>query len=110
MSRAIENYICASEDRPHYNNETNFLYGFRYPMVSPRVTIIQEVTETKVIKEDVPEEKLNELIDARIPKLKSDVISEIGEITAPVTTEAVDEVVDEIYGGSASDIIQEEGN
>lgn len=37
MSRAIENYICASEDRSHYNNEF-FLYNYYYrtPMLIPR--------------------------------------------------------------------------
>ena len=41
MSRAIENYICASEDRSHYNNETWYLNGFFYPMRRPEVTVIQ---------------------------------------------------------------------
>ncbi len=33
MSREIENYVCASEDRPHYNNETEYLQGFYYPYI-----------------------------------------------------------------------------
>lgn len=108
MSRAMENYICASEDRPHYNNETDILYGFRYPMKSPRVTIIQDITE--VIKEEMSEEKINELIDARIPQVTETVINEIGDtiMDLSVTGEAVDAAIDEIYGGSASDIIKED--
>lgn len=35
MSRAIEDYICASEDRSHYNNERFCSYGYWgfYPTV-----------------------------------------------------------------------------
>lgn len=106
MSRAMENYICASEDRPHYNNETDLLYGFQYPMRSPRVTIIQENYVTEIIKEEIPEEKLTELIEARIPQVTEAVIEGIGD--SLVTTENVDDVIDEIYGGSALDLAQEE--
>ena len=108
MSRAIERYVCASEDRSHYNNETDYLIGFRYPMKSPRVTVIQNITKTEIIEREVPEEKLQELIDARIPEIKETVINEIGDIAATaVTTEAVDEAINEIYGGSASDLVKE---
>lgn len=54
MSRAIERYVCASEDRPHYNNETNILYGFYYPMRTPEVIIIHE---TKNVKQEVSNEE-----------------------------------------------------
>lgn len=106
MSRAIEDYVCASEDRSHYNNETDFLMGFRYPTQSPRVTIIQENHITEVIKEEIPDERLNELIDARIPQVTETVINEIGD--SLVTTENIDAAIDEIYGGSASDILGED--
>jgi len=105
MSRAIERYVCASEDRPHYNNETNILYGFCYPMRAPEVTIIQEIHETKIVEREVPDERLNDLIDARIPGLKETVLDELGETI--VTQDNIDDTIDEIYGGSASDMIGE---
>ena len=100
MSRAIENYICASEDRSHYNNETDNLYGFHYPMRSPEVTIIQQVIKT----ETVSDERLLELINERLPELKETVLNEI--VIPGITTEDVDAVVDEIHGGSALDAIE----
>lgn len=65
MPRALEDYVCASEDRSHYDNETWDLWGFEYPMRSPKV--INIVHETKIIKEKMSEEEINQLIDARIP-------------------------------------------
>ncbi len=104
MSRARERYICASEDRPHYNNEADYFMGYRCPAPPPNVvTFVQE----KIIKEEISEDKLNELIDARIPQLKEDVLNEINDTVT--TTDVIDAAVDEIYGGSASDVL-EEGN
>lgn len=93
MSRAIENYICASEDRPHYNNESWDLYGFYYPVRHPEVTIIQQVYK----EEKVPDKRLNELIDARIPQLTKDITD---EVIADIGKEDW-----EINGGTASDVI-----
>ena len=104
MSRARERYICASEDRPHYNNEADYFMGYRCPAPPPNVvTFVQE----KIIKEEISEDKLNELIDARIPQLKEDVLNEINDTVT--TTDVIDAAIDEIYGGSASDVL-EEGN
>jgi cell division ATPase FtsA len=100
MSRAIEDYVCASEDRPHYNNETWELWGFQYPMRSPKVINIREVIETKVIKEEVPEEKLNELIDARIPHITEVVTDEVNEAIIPTITE--------VHGGSATEVMDDD--
>jgi cell division ATPase FtsA len=100
MSRAIEDYVCASEDRPHYNNETWELWGFQYPMKSPKVINIKEVIETKVIKEEVPEEKLNELIDARIPHITEVVTDEVNEAIIPTITE--------VHGGSATEVMDDD--
>lgn len=99
MSRAIEHYICASEDRSHYNNETYRLRGFLYPAREPHITIIQEVYK----EEKVSDERLNELIDARIPGLTETVVNEV----IPAITEGDWEV----HGGSASEVIdlQEDG-
>ena len=55
MPRAIEDYICASEDRPHYNNETLDLYGFYYPMRRPHVTTINIINKTEIIEQGVSE-------------------------------------------------------
>lgn len=103
MSRAMERYICASEDRPHYNNEADYFMGYRYPAPPPHVvTFVQE----KIIREEISEDRLNEIIDARIPQIKETVINEIGDVQ--VTTENIDNAVDEIYGGSASDVLEED--
>ncbi len=83
MSRAIENYICASEDRPHYNNETWGLYGFYYPMRSPQVTIIQNLYTN-----GITEEKVNELIDARVSDI-SDAIE-----FYPIPDETVEDIIE----------------
>ena len=99
MSRAIEDYVCASEDRSHYNNETCELWGFYYPMRSPHVITINEVVEQTVIKEEVPIEKLNELIDARIPELTEIVTDEVSANILPEITE--------VHGRSASEVIGE---
>lgn len=95
MPRAIEDYICASEDRSHYDNETYGLWGFEYPMRSPRV--ITFVNETKIIKEKVSEEEINQLIDARIQGLTQTVVNEVKETIA--------DSIDEVHGGSATEVI-----
>ena len=88
MSRAIENYICASEDRPHYDNEGPFLYGFGYPMRRPEVTVYQTVYKT-VYENGISEDKVNELIDSRI----SD-ISDNMEFY-PIPEEEVKDIIEE---------------
>lgn len=103
MSRARERYICASEDRPHYNNEADYFMGYRCPAPPPNVvTFVQE----KIIKEEISVDKLNELIDARIPQITETVINEVGD--SIVTSDTVDSAIDEIYGGSASDVLEED--
>lgn len=107
MSRARERYICASEDRPHYNNEIDSFVRYRCPPPPPQVlSFVQENHITEVIKEEVPIDKLNELIDARIPQIAETIINEVGDTV--VTTDNVDAAVDEIYGGSASDVLEED--
>ena len=51
MPRAIEDYICASEDRSHYNNEGYYPWGFQTPMRTPEVTVINQIT--KIVKEKI---------------------------------------------------------
>lgn len=51
MPRAMEDYICASEDRSHYNNETYCPYGFQTPMLEPCVTVVQEIHKLEVSDE-----------------------------------------------------------
>ena len=109
MSRAIERYVCASEDRSHYNNETDYLYGFRYPMRSPKVINISLINQT--IREELPIEKINEqiseLVSQQMPSLTETVVTELGDLlNQPVTTEEVDDAIDEIYGGSAIDMVE----
>ena len=95
MPRAIEDYVCASEDRWHYDNETWDLWGFEYPMRSPKVVTI--VNQTTIIKEKVSQEEINQLIDARIPHLTETVVNEVNETLADSITE--------IHGGSATEVI-----
>ena len=96
MPRALEDYVCASEDRSHYDNETWDLWGFEYPMRSPKV--INIVHETKIIKEKMSEEEINQLIDARIPQLVETVTNEVADTVIPSITE--------VHGGSATEVIK----
>ena len=105
MPRAIEDYICASEDRSHYNNETDYLYGFQYPMRAPHVIVIQDVHKTQIIEREVPDERLNDLIAAHMPEEKETILNELGETI--VTQENIDDRIDEIRGGTAADAIKE---
>lgn len=100
MPRAIEDYVCASEDRSHYNNEGYYPWGFQTPMRTPEVTIINQIT--KVVKEKISEEELTEIINARIPQITERVTAEVSQTILPEITE--------IDGGSASDLIEEGGD
>lgn len=92
MSRAIEDYICASEDRSHYNNEIYSSYAYwglysitpaYYPIQSyycnpqptppspPNVTIIKQV---------ISKEEINEIIDGTIPRIAESISNRIGDI------------------------------
>ena len=100
MPRAIEDYICASEDRSHYNNEGYYPWGFQTPMRTPEVTVINQIT--KIVKEKISEEELTEIINARIPQITERVTAEVSQNILPEITE--------IDGGSASDLIEEGGD
>lgn len=93
MPRAIEDYVCASEDRSHYNNETYYPYGFQTPMLEPRVTIIQEVH-----KLEISDEQLSRVLEAQMPKVTDTIINELD----------LDAAIDEIHGGSAADAVPED--
>lgn len=101
MSRAIENYICASEDRWHYNNETRYPYGFQTPMRTPEVTIINQIVKTEIIKQEISEEELARLIETCIPQITKVVTTEVSQNILPEITE--------IDGGSASEVMDEGG-
>lgn len=100
MPRAIEDYVCASEDRSHYNNEGYYPWGFQTPMRTPEVTVINQIT--KVVKEKISEEELTEIINARIPQITERVTAEVSQNILPEITE--------IDGGSASDLMEEGGD
>ena len=100
MPRAIEDYICASEDRSHYNNEGYYPWGFQTPMRTPEVTVINQIT--KIVKEKISEEELTEIINARIPQITERVTAEVSQNILPEITE--------IDGGSASDLMEEGGD
>ena len=96
MPRALEDYICASEDRSHYNNETWDLYGFYYPWVEPHYTTINIINKTEIIEQKISDEELDVEITARIPQIAD----EVGDIIVPS--------IKEVHGGSASEVMDEE--
>ena len=119
MSRAIEDYICASEDRSHYNNETYREFHYfpfaqpayypikqeDYPSYNPTVTPQQPTNITinkTIIQQTISKQEVNEIITAAIPQLAEAISNEIEDITI---NPDIDAAIDEIYGGSASDII-----
>ena len=58
MSQTMEDYVCASEDRWHYDNESygRGRHGFETPMVAPIVTIVKHEVEPTEEEEDDTEE------------------------------------------------------
>ena len=104
MSRGMEHYVCASEDRDHYNN----IYAYDcyyYPPRPPRPNLI--VSPTVHVESKVSPEELRQLINERLVEMKQTIIDEIkASINVEITTEQVDAVIDEIYGGSASDVMK----
>lgn len=102
MPRAMEDYICASEDRSHYNNETYYPYGFQTPMLEPRVTIIQEIH-----KVEISDEQLSKVLADRMPEVKETILNELGDI---ITKDNIDDAITEIHGGTAADAIREDNS
>ena len=129
-------YICSSEDRPHYDTEDIIPFGtylrkkpnddihkyprrpgdrcapgeYPVPVWPPHVTSINITNKTEVV-EEVTDERIQTVVDDYVPTITENVIEEIGDnITVSVTAQEVDEAVDEIYGGSASDMIPEGGS
>lgn len=94
MSRAIEQYVCASEDRSHYNTDRNIDDSFLYHMYiqalhPPVIQYIQPIKSEN-------EKQINEILDEKSPELVETIINEIGEIVVPtLTDEEIDEIIDE---------------
>ena len=108
MSRQIEDYLCASEDRTHYNWDGPCLRGFHtHGMVAPHVINYNIINKTEVV-EVVPEEKIKEMVDALVPNIQENITNDIlTEINETIIPELTTEEIDEIYGGSATDVIKE---
>jgi len=92
MSRAIENYVCASEDRPHYNTDDPMgIYGFYYGIGSPYIQSVHvsyNITPT--------EEQLRSLVEEKVPEIRDQVLDEVGEVIVPsISEEEIDEIIDE---------------
>ena len=120
MSRAIENYICASEDRPHYDNEFFIAYdywplpavfidypgktysyeGYQQPPVDQNPTNV--VINETIVQQTISQEEITEIINNTIPQLAETLAEKLGTI---ITEADLDAAIEEIYGGSASDII-----
>ena len=117
MSRAIEDYICASEDRSHYNNERFGSYGYwnfypiiptyyspqpcrDYPNPNPQPSPSTNIT---IIKQTISKQEINEIIDETIPRIADSISNKIGDV---IDSSDLDSSIDEIYGGSASDMIE----
>lgn len=108
MPRLRENYICSSEDRAHYNhmNNNNYYYDYYYNYYYP-----PKPSENNIIDSSsgLSQEQIKKLINERISQLKETLVEEINSmIDIKITTQDVDAVIDEIYGGSASDVMKEE--
>lgn len=119
MSRTIEDYICASEDRSHYNNERFNSYG--YWSFYPTVPIYYQLqpcrdypnpgpnpqpsppTNITIIQQTISKQEINEIIDEQIPRIADSISDKIGDI---INNSDLDSSIDEIYGGSASDMIE----
>lgn len=101
-------YICNSEDRPHYDRDDKFLRGFHYPMLAPHVTHIEIVNKTEVVEEVTPE-RIKEVVESMMPEVKDNIQTEIvTELNENIIPNILDEGIDEIYGGSATDVIPEQ--
>lgn len=119
MSRAIENYICASEDRPHFNNDFFIDYDYwSFPLIpfyypneicpyeeyyqpqqqNPTSVVINET----IIQQSITQEEITELLNRTIPQLAENLAERLGNI---ISEEDLDAAINEIYGGSASDMI-----
>ncbi len=106
MARGIEHYICASEDRDHYNNMYEYdCYYYPPKPLKPNVIVSPVVN----IEQNIPQEQLKEIINERLQEMKKNIVDEINNsINIAITNEDVDAVIDEIYGGSASDVMKED--
>jgi len=120
MSRAMENYICASEDRSHYNTDTCVLLDYwpdplvpiHYPVQIgsyeeyPQSLVDQNpaniVINETVIQQNISQEEIIEIINNTIPQLAETLAEKLGTI---ITEADLDAAIDEIYGGSASSLI-----
>lgn len=94
MSRAIEHYVCASEDRSHYNTDRNIDDNILYHMYiqAMRPPIVHYVRPTK----EESTQQINEIINEKSTEWVENIINEIGDITIPVLTdEEIDEIIDE---------------
>ena len=112
-----ETYICSSEDRRHYNNirSNNDYYFHRYCMPSPPIhkkekpIYIIDNTESTSGNTIISQEQIKQLINENIAQLKDAIIQEISNaLNIQITNEDINAVINEIYGGSASDVFKEE--
>ncbi len=103
MSRAIERYVCSSEDRCHYDTEDIIPFGYyiihkpkddntkpmmppeppydmgyMVPCWSPHMTSINIINKTE-ITEQVSDEQIQEAINSHIPDITETVVNEIGD-------------------------------
>lgn len=92
MSRAIEDYVCASEDRSHYDTDDLInRYGFYYGIGSPYIQSVHvsyNITPT--------EEQLRSLVEKKVPEIRDQVLDEVGEVIVPsISEEEINEIIDE---------------
>lgn len=95
MSRAIENYVCASEDRSHYNTDDPMgIYGFYYGIGSPYIQTLNvhyDITPT--------EEQLKRIVEEKIPEVRDQILEEVGEVIVPaISNDEIDEMIYERMG------------
>ena len=85
MSRGMEHYVCASEDRDHYNNTYEY-DCYYYPPRPPKPNII--VSPIVNVESKVSSEELRQLINERLADMKQATIDEIkASLDVEITTE-----------------------
>ena len=85
MSRGMEHYVCASEDRDHYNNIYEY-DCYYYPPRPPKSNII--VSPIVNVESKVSSEELRQLINERLADMKQTTIDEIkASLDVEITTE-----------------------
>ena len=91
MSRAIEQYVCTSEDRSHYNTDRNIDDSVLYQMYIQALypPVIQYIRPIK----SENEQQIKEIIDQQTDDIVQEIIDGVNEMQALFTDE-IDEIIE----------------